>query len=132
MTGWKELSDIVISYYNKLPKQEKEEILLFAGNYGQAGAINFYGKKYDLPEPICFNDNFLFWAPDSIENSPLIYINHEPGDIDWLFSQYEEIGKVNNRYFRENGLKVYYCKEPKDTFKRFYASKVKELKMKYY
>jgi hypothetical protein len=131
MTGWKQLSSIVIKHYNSLPQSERDSCLIYAENYGQAGAIYFYGKKHGLPSPICFNDNFIFWAPDSIDNAPLIYVNDEVGDIDFLFESYKEIGQVNNIYFRENGLQVYYCTHPRDTFKIFYANKVNMLKMKY-
>jgi hypothetical protein len=131
MTGWKELSSIVIQQYNSLLPGERDSCLIYAENYGQAGAINFYGKKYGLPSPICFNDNFIFWAPDSINNAPLIYVNNEVGDIDFLFDSYIKVGQVNNKYFRENGLQVYYCTQPRDTFRIFYANKVASLKNKY-
>lgn len=131
MTGWKELSSIVIQHYNSLSQSKRDSCLIYAENYGQAGAINFYGKKYGLPSPICFNDNFIFWAPDSIDNAPLIYINDEPGDIDFLYDSYKMVGQVNNIYFRENGLQVYYCTQPRDTFRIFYANKVASLKNKY-
>jgi hypothetical protein len=131
MTGWKELSSIVIQQYNSLSPGERDSCLIYADNYGQAGAISFYGKKHGLPAPICFNDNFIFWAPDSIDNAPLIYVNDEVGDIDFLFNSYEKIGQVDNKYFRENGLQVYYCTHPRDTFKIFYANKAAALKNKY-
>ena len=131
MTGWDELADIVTMFYNSLTEKEKTECIIYAENYGQAGAINFYGKKNNIPSPISFNDNFLLWAPDTIKNSPLIYINHEVGDIEFLFDSYTKIGQVDNKYFRENGVQVYYCTHPKDTFKIFYADKVKELKLIY-
>ncbi len=131
MTGWEELSSIVIQKYYSLSPGERDSCLIYADNYGQAGAISFYGEKYGLPAPICFNDNFIFWAPDSIDNAPLIYVNDEVGDIDFLFDSYKKIGQVNNKYFRENGLMVYYCTHPRDTFKIFYANKVAALKNKY-
>lgn len=132
MTGWKELSSIVINHFNSLPTDEKNSCIIYAGNYGQAGSIKFYGEKYGLPEPISFSDNFLLWAPDTINNELMLFIDHDIGDIEFLYDSYEEIGQVNNKYFRENGLKVFYCTEPKDTFNIFYANKVKELKNIYH
>jgi hypothetical protein len=131
MTGWKELSDIVISTYNSLPPETKKNCAIYAENYGQAGAIWFYGYRYSIPRPISFSDNFLFWAPDSITSSNLIYVNDEIGDIRFLFNKYEKKGEVHNPYFRENGVGVYFCSEPSDTFKKFYKDKVYELKSIY-
>jgi len=132
MTGWKELSSIVINFYNTLSSAEKKDCIIYAENYGQAGAIKFYGKKYGLPEPISFSDNFLLWAPDTIKNAPMIFIEHDIGDIEFLYNNFELVNQVNNEYFREDGLKVFYCTEPKDTFKIFYADKVLALKSIYH
>jgi hypothetical protein len=131
MTGWKQLSSIVIQHFNSLSPGEKDSCLIYAENYGQAGAIYFYGKKHGLPAPISFNDNFIFWAPDSVDNVPLIYVNDEVGDIDFLYESYKKVGQVDNIYFRENGLQVYYCTQPTDTFRTFYANKVSRLKNKF-
>jgi len=128
MIGWKELSKIVVQTYQDLPSKEKENCLIYAENYGQAGAVKYYGKKHGLPEPISFSDSFLWWAPDSIDSRTLIYINDKPGDIEQLFNEYKVTGALDNPLFRENGLKIYLCRNPKDSFPIFYARMVKELK----
>jgi hypothetical protein len=131
MTGWKELSDIVISTYISLPPEVKANTGIYAENYGQAGAVYYYGRKDSIPQPISFSDNFLIWAPDIITKDNLIYINFEIGDIKFLFKNYELKGEVKNRYFRENGVKVFFCSHPTDTFRTFYKEKAKELKSIY-
>jgi hypothetical protein len=131
MTGWKELSDIVIHHYNSLPQNRKDSCIIYAGNYGQAGAILFYGKKHGLPEPISFSDNFKLWAPDSIGKVDLYYIEHDIYDLGVLFDSIQKIGEVENSYFRENGLQVHYCTHPKENLQEFYANDVKEVKSKF-
>jgi hypothetical protein len=128
MTGWKELAGIVAKAYNQLIDSEKKRCTIYAENYGQAGAIQFYGHSYGLPDPISFNDSYLLWTPDSISDGPFIYINDEVGDMDDLFNSYPEIGRVNNEYFRENGIMVLLCTNPKEQWKEFYARKVNSLK----
>jgi hypothetical protein len=132
MTGWKELAGIVAKAYNQLDDSEKKRCIIYAENYGQAGAIQFYGHRNGLPDPISFSDSYLLWAPDSISNGPFIYINDEVGDMDELFNSYPEIGRVNNEYFRENGIMVLLCTNPKEQWKEFYARKVKSLKSFYH
>jgi hypothetical protein len=128
MTGWKELAGIVNQAYNSLDSIEQKKCSIYAGNYGQAGAVEFYGHKYGLPKPISFHDSYLLWAPDTITNGPLIYINDEVGDIDELFDNYPEAGRVHNEYFRENGLMVLLCTSPGKQWKEFYSKKVQKLK----
>ncbi len=131
MTGWKELSSIVIRHFNSLTEQEQNKCWIFTDNYGQAGAIYFYGKQAGLPRPISFSDNFILWAPDSVKASSVIYVNDQKGDITLLFDQIDKIGQVNNKYFREDGLKIFFCTEPVDTFNQFYRKKVSRQKGKY-
>lgn len=131
MTGWKELSEIVIKTYVGLPKQVQNDCIIYAENYGQAGAIYFYGRSFNLPQPISFSDNYLIWAPDSLTTQHMIYVNDELGDIEYLFKDIELKGRVNNPYFRENGVQVYFCSQPMDSLKFFYNHKVKELKSVY-
>lgn len=132
MTGWKELAGIVTKAYKCLDNPGQKKCTIYAENYGQASALFFYGHQYGLPEPISFNDNYLFWAPDSISDGPLIYVNHELGDIDELFDCYKEIGRVHNEFFREKGLMVLLCTHPKKHWKEFYAHKVDSLKSIYH
>jgi len=131
MTGWKELAWITAQAYNSLDRYEQEECTIYAENYGLAGAIEFYGQQYGLPKPISFHDSYLLWAPDNISDGPFIYINDEVGDIDDLFDNYPEVGRVNDEYFRENGVMVLLCTNPKEHWKDFYAQKVNELKSRY-
>lgn len=131
MTGWKELNGVVSDLYYSLPDSTRAKCNIYADDYAEAGAVKFFGKRTGLPDPISFDDNFILWAPDSIDNAPFIYINEEPGDVKFLFDEYKVAGQVENKYFRENDLKVFYCSQPKDSLKIFYRQKVRELKERY-
>ena len=52
MFGWEEQVKLVDSVYQKLTHKEKENCVLWAENYGEAGALKILGKKYNLPNPI--------------------------------------------------------------------------------
>lgn len=131
MTGWSELARLTAKAYHELTPEQQANCHIFAENYGEAGAVHFYGHAYDLPEPISFDDSYLLWAPDSLGNGAFIYINDEVGDIDKLFNSYREIGEIHDVNFRENGLKVFLCADPKPGAQSFYAAKADELKSMY-
>jgi hypothetical protein len=129
MTGWKELESIVARTYNSLDEQQKKITLLYAENYGQAGAIHFYGRKDGLPEPVSFHESFIFWAPDSIPGKDyLIYVNDDTTDIVKYFRKVIKTGEVNDPYFREGHLPVWLCSDPYDPKHKFYVDVVKPLK----
>jgi len=37
--------------------------MIYAENYGQAGAVMVLGKKYNLPEPVASLKAFFYWFP---------------------------------------------------------------------
>ncbi|MBN2708639.1 MAG: glycosyltransferase family 39 protein [Calditrichaceae bacterium] len=131
MTGWKELSDIVLATYNRLSEEEKSQCVIYAENYGQAGAVRYHTHKSGLPEPISFSDSFVLWAPEKITLQVFIYINDDPSEMYRFFGEMVEAGRVINPYFRENGIAVYLCKHPKDEFISFARNKIKEHKSRY-
>ena len=132
MTGWRELAEYAAQAYNNLSEEEKKNCTIYGErNYGHAGAIHFYGKKYNLPEPVTFLESYVFWAPDSIPDGPFIYINRSADGLKDHFSEITEVGCVKNPYFRENGLKVFLCKSPKVNIPELYKNIAKEEKNKY-
>ncbi|HEX6896604.1 MAG TPA: glycosyltransferase family 39 protein, partial [Bryobacteraceae bacterium] len=50
--GWEEMTQVVASAYSQLPPEVRPKTAIFAQNYGQAGAIDFFGPKYGLPKAI--------------------------------------------------------------------------------
>ena len=132
MTGWKELVSLVNTAYQQLPADERKNCTIYAErNYGYAGAVHFYGKSYHLPDAITFLDSYVLWAPDTIAKGPVIYINYDIAGLDKLFGKCTVIGTVTNIYFRENGLKVFLCREPNDNLQPVYKQKAEEEKKVY-
>ena len=125
MTGWRELAAIVAKAYNTLTPEEKQNCtILCQRNYGYAGAIHFYGKQWNLPEPVTFHESYIFWAPDSIAEQPVIYVFYNSDELNPLFSDIREIGTVKNPYFREKGVKVFLCKNPVKNIGEVYKTSI--------
>ena len=129
MLGWDELGNLVVNACDTI--LNKNRIMIYAENYGQAGAIDHFGKPFNLPETVSFSDNYLLWAPDSIASGIdfFFYVNNElGGDIDSLFARIDSIGSITNPYAREFGTTVYLCRSPRADFRHFWAMRVKEVK----
>jgi hypothetical protein len=121
MTGWEELTAYVAKAYQQLSPEERSICTIYAQrNYGYAGAIHFYGKEYGLPDAVTFLESYVYWAPDSIPNGPIVYINYEINDLKDKFRDIIEVGEVKNKYFREKGVKVFLCKEPLTNISKLY------------
>jgi hypothetical protein len=132
MTGWRELTGYVTKTYNQLSKEEQRKCTIYVeSNYGNAGAINFYGKEYNLPDAITFLESYVMWAPDTIPDGPFIYINSEIGDIKKLFSNVTEVGCIVDSFSREKGLLVFLCTDPAVNVQEVYKQKAIEKKKLY-
>jgi len=57
MFGWDNMAVTLAGVYHALPAEEREKTIVFAQNYGEAGAIGYYRKKYDLPAYVCRDKN---------------------------------------------------------------------------
>lgn len=129
MLGWDELGNIVIRTCDTI--SDKNRILIYGDNYGQAGVIDHCGRCHHLPEAVSFSDSYLLWAPDTIPPGKdlFFYVNDERGsDIDSLFARVDSIGSITNVYAREYGTTVYLCRLPRSDFRSFWSHRVKEVK----
>ncbi|MFC1557422.1 glycosyltransferase, partial [candidate division KSB1 bacterium] len=63
MHGWEEMVALFARAYESLTDEEKEKCVLIGFNYGEAGALDFLGKKYGLPNAISTHNNYHLWGP---------------------------------------------------------------------
>ncbi|WP_026951322.1 ArnT family glycosyltransferase [Algoriphagus mannitolivorans] len=108
MLGWSELGSLVDQAIAQIPDQGR--VLVLCGNYGQAGAINFYAKTPGL-EAFTMNADYLYWfdLDEPIKHLILVRIAEEPlteREIGF-FETHTTIGKISHPLAREAGTTVY-------------------------
>lgn len=103
---------------------------IYCENYGQAGAITVIGKKYGLPEAVCFSESFRCWVPERFDPDikSFIYINDELGtDVAKLFNKIDSIGSISDPDAREFGTTVWLCESPVMSFNEFWTERLSRL-----
>jgi hypothetical protein len=129
MLGWDEIASNAAKAWELVP--DKTSAMIYAQNYGQAGAVMVLGKKYGLPEPVCFAESFYYWFPRNPEHeiTALVYINDEMGDdVKELFGDIRVIGRVSNPLAREFGTTVWLCSSPTRSFNEFWRERTPRVK----
>jgi hypothetical protein len=127
MLGWSELSTLVHQAWQQVP--DPNRAVIYCENYGQAGAVAVIGRRYGLPEPMSFNESFLYWAPAHLRKDirDFVYVNDELGeDLPRLFADIKEIGRIQNPYAREHGTRVYLCRQPRPNLNQALQARIAE------
>jgi 4-amino-4-deoxy-L-arabinose transferase-like glycosyltransferase len=87
--GWRELVAAVAQVYQRLPPEEQARTVIFARNYGEAGAIDWLGRAYGLPPARSGHNHYFLWGPGEVEPEVLIIIGGAAEDHTEECSQLE-------------------------------------------
>ena len=119
MLGWKELARKVDSIYRNLPG--KEQTLVFADNYGQAGAINFYSEEGI--KAVSFSADYINWFDLERPYFNLIRIKDYKEGEDELpeaafFEKAVLADSITNPYAREHKTRIFVLEGAKSDLNR--------------
>lgn len=90
MHGWRELAETVAQVHRALPPEERAEACIFGNNYGQAGAIDFFGPALGLPKAISGHNSYFLWGPRDCSGEVILVIGGGREDLARLFASVEE------------------------------------------
>jgi hypothetical protein len=116
MFGWENMAAVVSDAYIKLSPEDKKNVVIFAGNYGEAGALEYYSKKYPLPPVISPHNSYWYWKSEiPFEILNVIVLGGEEEDHKGACGNVEQIGIINHKYAMpyESNLPVYFCRKLK-------------------
>jgi len=134
MLGWDEMAQKAAAAYHSLDSSQQSHTIIFCDNYGMAGAINFYRKKYHLPEAYSDNASFLYWIPDTLSFQNMVLVESDPDEMTYPFvkefSNAALTDSVTNPYAREKGTAIVLLTGASDGFRKFMKEKLAKDKKK--
>lgn len=123
--GWPELVNSVARIRDSLGQADRARLGILAGNYGEAGAINLYGKDYGLPKAICGTNSF--WARGYGNPPPetLIVIGFSRQFGEQYFESCEMAGRISNKYGVANEETtehpdIFVCRQLRESWPEFW------------
>jgi hypothetical protein len=112
--GWEEIVATVNQAYGGLSPEERPGCGIFAQNYGQAGAIDFYGRRYGLPPALSGHQTYFLWGPRGFSGNCLIVLDDSKEVLEREFERIEYVGKSSgNPYAMEREIPVFICRGAK-------------------
>ena len=112
--GWEEIVASVNQAYGRLSPEEQPGCGIFAQNYGEAGAVDFFGRRYGLPPALSGHQTYFLWGPRGYSGNCLIVLDDSRESLERLFEHVEYVGKsADNPYALERELPVFICRGAK-------------------
>nr|HEV7955068.1 glycosyltransferase family 39 protein [Candidatus Acidoferrales bacterium] len=96
--GWPEMVEKVAQVYNSLPADERAKTAILAGDYGGAGAIDFFGSRYGLPKSISGHQNYFYWGPRDYTGKSIILLEWNLKSAQRLCGSVD-VGPRNDPYY---------------------------------
>jgi hypothetical protein len=109
--GWQNMTAAVASVFGALTPEERAECAILTRNYGEAGAINYYGRQYGLPPAVSGHNNYYLWGPGDVSGNVVIAIGVPHQLLAELFESVTIAATVVSPYAMpyETNIPVYVC-----------------------
>jgi Dolichyl-phosphate-mannose-protein mannosyltransferase len=114
--GWEEMVGSVAHAYHHLQPEDEKRAAIFCQNYGEAGAIDFFGPKLGLPPAISGHQNYFLWRPRDWTGEVALVLDTNDDDERKLFGSVEDLGQVVSSSWAmpfERQTHVYLCRDLK-------------------
>lgn len=112
--GWPEMAALTAQVYHSLPAEEQAVAAILGNNYGQAGAIDFYGPALGLPKAISGHQNYFLWGPRQYTGEVVIALGYRFEELNRLFASVQPTRTFQHPYaMASEFFPIYVCRQPR-------------------
>ncbi len=120
--GWPELVSRVASVYNSLPPDIRSKTAILTGNYGEAGAIDLFGPKYQLPLAISGHQTHYYWGTHGTAPENLITLQYSARYLGEICESVQEVATHFHPWgMAEENDRIYFCRGLKKPLQEIWA-----------
>ena len=121
--GWEEMVASVAHVYHHLHPEDEKRAVIFCQNYGEAGAIDFFGSKYGLPAAISGHQNYFLWGPRGYSGEVMLVLDTNAEDEQEQFTEVTDLGQVVSSPWAmpyEQRTHIYLCRNLKGNLRELW------------
>ena len=119
--GWRELAETASRTYESLEPGDREGAVIIAGNYGQAGALEYWSKQYELPPVYSPHNTYWLWGPPPSDTSVYLVVRRTPDLLRELFDDVQPGERRLAPHALESDLTVWICRGLKKPISEVWA-----------
>jgi 4-amino-4-deoxy-L-arabinose transferase-like glycosyltransferase len=115
MFGWQELAEQVAKAFHNLPLDSQKVTAVFAQNYGEAGALDYYGPALGLPPASSGHNNYYLWGYHPKDATQVLIIGGQREEHERYCGTLNPLGEFDHpfRMPYERHLVLYLCQDLK-------------------
>ena len=126
MFGWENMVKTVAEVYHDFSLEEQAKCGIFASNYGEAGAIDFFGPHYGLPKAISGHNNYWLWGAGETSREQMIVLGTvaSKAELEQFFFEVEYAARFTCEYCMpyENNMPIYVVRGLKIPLEKLWSS----------
>jgi len=112
--GWKEVADETIAAWQRIAPAQRSDCGIFAQDYGQAGAIDFFGPSAGLPAAMSGDRTYFLWGPRGYSGDCMIVLDDRKEVLERYWESVELVGtSAANPWAIETEIPVFICRTKK-------------------
>jgi hypothetical protein len=122
MLGWRERVEAVARVYDSLPPDVRAKTVIATENYGEAGAIDYYGPALRVPHAVCACGSYWFFGPGDLDGEVVLTYGVEESDLRKVYGSLQLVGLVNLPWSvpEERNAPLYLATEPRMTLQQLW------------
>ena len=103
----------VAAAFYALPAADQARAAILASNYGEAAAIDVYGRADGLPTPISGHNQYWLWGPRDHDGSVVLILGSDPERWRKACGSVETVGAFGGPFVMpyENDRKISVCRD---------------------
>jgi hypothetical protein len=113
--GWEAMAERVATAYRQLSPDEQRRVAFYGDNYGEAGAIDFFGPRLGLPRgAVSGHNSYFLWGPPARGvGDVLISVGVDRDDLLETYEEVEQVGETDAPYAMpyENHLPIFVARK---------------------
>ncbi|GAA2618809.1 glycosyltransferase family 39 protein [Dactylosporangium fulvum] len=117
--GWRRYVRQVADVYAALPAEDKPRTVFVTGNYGEAGALDRYGKPIGLPDVYSGHNELWRLGPPPESATVVVLVSQGDPTRSPAFGSCVEMARLDNGYGVENEeqtARVFVCRDRRGTW----------------
>jgi len=108
--GWENLARSVSDIYMSLPAEDRDRCVVMGQNYGHAGSLEYWSRKYDLPPVYSTHNSYWLWGPPPPDTEVVIVIQGSREQLEAIFDEVVEAGTAVTELAIESHMTIWVCR----------------------